>query len=69
VRVHVFPRSAAVCALGLAASGPQVPGGGVSLVNPASGLCLTDPGNVTTKGTGLKIVGCAGATGQRWRAQ
>jgi beta-glucosidase len=44
-------------------------GGGVSLVNPASGLCLTDPGNATTKGTGLQIAGCAGATGQRWRAQ
>jgi GH25 family lysozyme M1 (1,4-beta-N-acetylmuramidase) len=44
-------------------------GGGVSLVNPASALCLTDPGNVTTPGTGLQIATCAGATGQRWRAQ
>jgi GH25 family lysozyme M1 (1,4-beta-N-acetylmuramidase) len=44
-------------------------GGGVSLVNPASGLCLTDPGNATAKGAGLQIAGCAGATGQRWRAQ
>jgi GH25 family lysozyme M1 (1,4-beta-N-acetylmuramidase) len=48
---------------------PVPGGGGVSLVNPASGLCLTDPGNATTKGTGLQIAGCAGATGQRWRAQ
>jgi GH25 family lysozyme M1 (1,4-beta-N-acetylmuramidase) len=44
-------------------------GGGVSLVNPASALCLTDPGNATARGTGLQIAACSGATGQRWRAQ
>jgi GH25 family lysozyme M1 (1,4-beta-N-acetylmuramidase) len=44
-------------------------GGGASLVNPASALCLTDPGDATANGTGLQIAACAGATGQRWRAQ
>jgi GH25 family lysozyme M1 (1,4-beta-N-acetylmuramidase) len=44
-------------------------GGGVSLVNPQSGLCLADPGNATANGTGLQIATCAGATGQAWRAQ
>jgi GH25 family lysozyme M1 (1,4-beta-N-acetylmuramidase) len=44
-------------------------GGGASLVNPASALCLTDPGGATANGTGLQIAACAGATGQRWRAQ
>ena len=47
-----------------------VPGrGGVSLVNPQSGLCLADPGNATANGTGLQIATCASATGQAWRAQ
>ncbi len=44
-------------------------GGGVSLVNPQSGLCLADPGNATANGTGLQIATCASATGQAWRAQ
>jgi GH25 family lysozyme M1 (1,4-beta-N-acetylmuramidase) len=44
-------------------------GGGVSLVNPQSGLCLADPGNATVNGTGLQIATCAGIAGQAWRAQ
>jgi GH25 family lysozyme M1 (1,4-beta-N-acetylmuramidase) len=44
-------------------------GGGVSLVNPQSGLCLADPGNATVDGTGLQIATCASAAGQAWRAQ
>jgi len=44
-------------------------GGGVTLVNPASALCLTDPGDATANGTGLQIATCAGAAGQVWRAQ
>jgi beta-glucosidase len=44
-------------------------GGGVSLVNPQSGLCLADPGNATVNGTGLQIATCASAAGQAWRAQ
>jgi GH25 family lysozyme M1 (1,4-beta-N-acetylmuramidase) len=47
-----------------------VPGdGGVTLVNPASGLCLTDPGDATANGTALQIATCTSATGQVWRAQ
>jgi GH25 family lysozyme M1 (1,4-beta-N-acetylmuramidase) len=44
-------------------------GGGASLVNPQSGLCLADPGNATINGTGLQIATCASAAGQAWRAQ
>jgi GH25 family lysozyme M1 (1,4-beta-N-acetylmuramidase) len=44
-------------------------GGGVSLVNPQSALCLADPGNATANGTGLQIAACASATGQAWRVQ
>ena len=44
-------------------------GGGVSLVNPQSGLCLADPGNATADGTGLQIATCASDAGQAWRAQ
>jgi GH25 family lysozyme M1 (1,4-beta-N-acetylmuramidase) len=44
-------------------------GGGVILANPASALCLTDPGDATANGTGLQIATCASATGQVWRAQ
>ena len=44
-------------------------GGGVSLVNPQSGLCLADPGDDTVNGTGLQIATCASAAGQAWRAQ
>jgi len=46
--------------------------GGVTLVNPASALCLTDPGDATADGTGLQIATCASdpsAPGQVWRAQ
>ena len=35
------------------------------LVNPQSGLCLTDP-SAGTKGTRLDIAACTGAAGQRW---
>jgi hypothetical protein len=34
------------------------------LVNPNSGLCLTDPGNTT--GSALDVATCTGATGQHW---
>jgi len=44
-------------------------GGGVSLVNPQSGLCLADPGDATADGTALQIATCASATGQAWRPQ
>ncbi len=44
-------------------------GGGVSLVNPQSGLCLADPGDATANGTGLQIATRASAAGQAWRAQ
>jgi GH25 family lysozyme M1 (1,4-beta-N-acetylmuramidase) len=44
-------------------------GGGVSLMNPQSGLCLADPGNATVNGTGLQIATCANAAGQEWRVQ
>ena len=44
-------------------------GGGASLVNPQSGLCLADPGNATVNGTGLQIATCTSAAGQAWRAQ
>ena len=44
-------------------------GGGVSLVNPQSGLCLADPGDATVNGTGLQIATCASTAGQAWRAQ
>ena len=43
--------------------------GGVALVNPRAGLCLTDPGNSTVNGTGLQIATCTSATGQVWRAR
>lgn len=36
------------------------------LVNPESGLCLTDPGNGTTNSTQLDIAACTGAVGQLW---
>jgi beta-glucosidase len=44
-------------------------GGGASLMNPQSGLCLADPGNATVNGTGLQIATCASAAGQAWRVQ
>jgi glucosylceramidase len=36
------------------------------IVNPASGLCLTDSSNGATNKTRLTIATCAGSTGQRW---
>jgi len=47
-----------------------VPAGtGISLVNPGSGLCLSDPGDTTTDGTQLVIGTCsAGDPGMSWRA-
>jgi beta-glucosidase len=36
------------------------------VLNPASGKCLTDPGNTTTDSTQQQIAACAGATGQKW---
>ncbi|WP_084598951.1 GH92 family glycosyl hydrolase [Actinoplanes subtropicus] len=36
------------------------------LVNPASGLCLTDPSANATKDTELTITTCTGAAGQSW---
>jgi len=42
-------------------------GTGWELVNPASGLCLTDPSGSTTTGTQLEVVTCAADTYQEWR--
>lgn len=42
-------------------------GAGWELVNPASGLCLTDPSGATTDGTQLEAVTCAAAAYQEWR--
>ena len=36
------------------------------LVNPVSGLCLTDTGAGAANGTQLEIATCAASTGQRW---
>jgi GH25 family lysozyme M1 (1,4-beta-N-acetylmuramidase) len=44
-------------------------GSGSELVNPHSGLCLTDPGDSTSNGTWLLISTCTGALGQAWRVQ
>ncbi len=44
-------------------------GAGITLVNPASGLCLADPGDTTTEGTQLVIDTCAaGDPGMSWQA-
>lgn len=41
---------------------------GVSLVNPASGLCLADPADSTVNGTQLEVVTCAASDpGMAWR--
>lgn len=40
---------------------------GSGLVNVASGLCLTDPGNAATNGTLLDVTACGSAAGQQWR--
>jgi hypothetical protein len=43
-------------------------GAGVTLVNPASGMCLADPGDATADGTQLVISTCAaGNPGMSWR--
>jgi GH25 family lysozyme M1 (1,4-beta-N-acetylmuramidase) len=39
---------------------------GGELVNPRSGLCLTDPGSSTTNGKQLKISPCQGNRSQKW---
>jgi hypothetical protein len=36
------------------------------LVNPESGLCLTDPSAGSANSTQLEIAACTGTTGQRW---
>jgi ricin-type beta-trefoil lectin protein len=36
------------------------------LVNPESGLCLTDSSNGATHSTQLDIAACTGAVGQFW---
>jgi hypothetical protein len=36
---------------------------GGEIVNPASGRCLTDPGNSTTDYTQIEIYDCSGASG------
>jgi GH25 family lysozyme M1 (1,4-beta-N-acetylmuramidase) len=43
-------------------------GAGITLMNPASGLCLADPGDSTVEGTQLVIAACtAGDPGMAWR--
>jgi GH25 family lysozyme M1 (1,4-beta-N-acetylmuramidase) len=45
-------------------------GAGVSLVNPASGLCLADPADATASGTRLKMLTCRAADpGMAWRVR
>jgi hypothetical protein len=39
------------------------------LVNPASGLCLADPGNNPDGGTQLALAACSNADGQTWSKQ
>jgi GH25 family lysozyme M1 (1,4-beta-N-acetylmuramidase) len=39
---------------------------GGELVNPRSGLCLTDPGSSTTNGKQLTISSCPGTSNQKW---
>jgi GH25 family lysozyme M1 (1,4-beta-N-acetylmuramidase) len=42
--------------------------GGVSLVNPASGLCLADPGDARASGTRLAVLTCSASDpGMAWR--
>lgn len=44
--------------------------GGVSLANPASGLCLADPGDATARGTRAQVVTCSAADpGMTWRVR
>jgi serine protease len=44
----------------------SVSAGLVEYVNPASGLCLTDPHDSTTNGTAIVVRACANLAGQRW---
>lgn len=44
----------------------QASGGLVEYRNPASGLCLTDPGNSTANGTAVVIRACANLASQHW---
>ena len=45
-------------------------GGGSQMVNPASGLCLSDPGDATGSGTAAVVASCAsGDPGQVWRVR
>ncbi len=45
-------------------------GGGVTLVNAASGQCLADPGDATASGTALAAVTCVtGDPGMNWRVR
>jgi hypothetical protein len=39
----------------------------ITLLNPAAGMCLADPGNSTAGGTGLEIGTCTSAPGGQWR--
>jgi RHS repeat-associated protein len=41
-------------------------GAGSTLVNPASGLCLDDPGGSVTNGTAIDIAACSGSAQQQW---
>ncbi len=44
--------------------------GGVSLVNPASGLCLADPADATASGTRVQVVTCSTSDpGMAWRVR
>ena len=44
-------------------------GTGMTLVNPASGMCLADPGGATADGTQVVIATCtSGEPGMSWRA-
>jgi GH25 family lysozyme M1 (1,4-beta-N-acetylmuramidase) len=45
-------------------------GGGTQLENPASGLCLADPGDATGNGTAVVVASCtAGDPGLAWRVR
>jgi hypothetical protein len=45
-------------------------GAGSQVVNPASGLCLADPGDATGNGTAAVVAPCAsGDPGQVWRVR
>jgi hypothetical protein len=43
-------------------------GAGLMLVNPGSGLCLTDPDAARANGTPLDIAACAACAAKVWRA-